>query len=68
MTHSNLPNPTDLHACLLADRAGLRRRWRALRQRLDRGQPIAEGLAWLWREIEASRAILEQRRALVSKI
>ena len=49
MTHSNLPNPTDLDACLLADRPGLRRRLRGLRQRLDRGQPIDEGLAGLWR-------------------
>ena len=68
MTHSNLPNPTDLDACLLADRPGLRRRLRGLRQRLDRGQPIDEGLAGLWREIEASRSVLERRRAQVPEI
>ena len=68
MSHSNLPNPTDLDACLLADRPGLRRRLRGLRQRLDRGQPIDEGLAGLWREIEASRSVLERRRAQVPEI
>ncbi|MGB8144528.1 MAG: ATP-dependent RNA helicase HrpA, partial [Chromatiaceae bacterium] len=68
MSHSNLPNPTDLDACLLADRPGLRRRLRGLRQRLDRGQPIDEGLAGLWREIEASRSVLELRRAQVPEI
>ncbi|MBP6260790.1 MAG: ATP-dependent RNA helicase HrpA, partial [Chromatiaceae bacterium] len=65
MIASTLPTTTDLDTCLLADRPGLRRRSRALRQRLQRGQPIAEGLARLWREIGASRAILEQRRAFV---
>ena len=68
MTHSNLPNSTDLDTCLLADRPGLRRRLRGLRQRQDRGQPSDEGLAQLWREIEASQAVLERRRALVPEI
>ncbi|MBP6735603.1 MAG: ATP-dependent RNA helicase HrpA, partial [Chromatiaceae bacterium] len=68
MNASTLPTPTDLEACLLADRPGLRRRLRGLQQRLERGQPIAEGLARLWREIDASRTILERRRALVPKI
>ena len=68
MTASTLPTITDLDACLLADHPGLRRRWRSLRQRLERDQPIAEGLARLWREIEASLAILARRRALVPEI
>jgi ATP-dependent helicase HrpA len=68
MTHSHLPNSTDLDTCLLADRPGLRRRLRSLRQRQDRGQPGGEGLVRLWREIEASQAVLEQRRALVPAI
>ena len=68
MTHSHLPNPFDLDACLLADRPALRRRWRSLHQRLERDQPIAEGVARLWREIEASRAVLARRRALVPEI
>ncbi|MFZ1576228.1 MAG: ATP-dependent RNA helicase HrpA [Chromatiaceae bacterium] len=68
MNASTLPTTTDLEACLLADRLGLRRHLRSLRLRLERGQPIAEGLARLWREIEASRAVLERRRALVSEI
>jgi ATP-dependent helicase HrpA len=68
MTHSNLPNPSDLDTCLLADRPGLRRRLRGLRQRQDRGLPSEEGLARLWREIEASREVVERRRALVPEI
>ncbi len=63
-----LPTAADLEACLLADRPGLRRRLRGLRQRLERGQPSAEGLARLWREIATSQAILERRRALVPEI
>ncbi len=63
-----LPTAADLEACLLADRPGLRRRLRGLRQRLERGQPSAEGLARLWREIATSQAVLELRRALVPEI
>lgn len=51
MTHSRLPNSTDLDACLLADRPGLRRRSRGLRQRQERGLPSDEGLARLWRAL-----------------
>ncbi len=68
MTHSHLPNSTDLDTCLLADRPGLRRRLRVLRQRQERGQPNEEGLARLWREIEASRAVVDRRRAWVPAI
>ncbi len=68
MTHSTFPNPSDLDACLLADRPGLRRRLRVLRQRQERGQPTEEGRARLWQEIEASQAVVERRRAWVPAI
>jgi hypothetical protein len=51
MTHSRLPNSTDLDTCLLVDRLGLRRCLRGLRQRQERGQPSDEGLARLWRAL-----------------
>ncbi len=57
-----------LDACLLADRPGLRRRLRSLRQRQERGQPIDQGLAQLRQSLAASRALVEQRRLRVPKI
>ncbi len=68
MTPPLLPTTADLEDCLLADRPSLRRRLRGLRQRLERGLPSSEGLARLWRDIGASRAIPEGRRALVPEI
>ncbi len=63
-----LPTITDIDACLLADRHDLRRRLRNLRQRLERGQPIDQGLVPLRQAIAASQALAAQRRSLVSAI
>ena len=68
MTNSELPAFAELDACLLSDRQALRRRLRSLRQRLERGQPIDEGLVPLRQAITTSRGLVDQRRLLVPKI
>ena len=53
---------------MLSDRQALRRRLRSLRQRLERGQPIDEGLVSLRQTIASSRALVDQRRLLIPEI
>ncbi len=68
MTNSELPAFAELDACLLSDRQALRRRLRSLRQRLERGQPIDQGLVPLRQAIATSRAGVDQRRLLIPEI
>jgi ATP-dependent helicase HrpA len=62
LTELSFPTPEDIHACLLQDRAGLRRRLRALHARRQQGKPFAQGLLSLQQAISASAALLRQRR------
>ena len=53
---------------MLSDRPTLRRRLRSLRQSLERGQPIDQGLVPLRQAIAISRALVDQRRLLIPEI
>ncbi len=61
----NFPTAQDLADCLLQDVPGLRRRMQGLRRRQQRNQPISEGLAKLWQDLESSRRIRRLRQAQV---
>ncbi|MBK1649991.1 ATP-dependent RNA helicase HrpA [Rhabdochromatium marinum] len=60
-TPSAIPSAADLNACLLRDRHRLRR-WLKGLTKSAAAQPSAAALADLWRAIEHSQAVVEQRR------
>lgn len=68
LSQSQFPTDSDLAACLLRDRHGLRRRLRGLKRRTREGQPIDQGLAELWEAIRKSQALVEHRQAQVPTI
>ncbi|MBN2887431.1 MAG: DEAD/DEAH box helicase, partial [Chromatiaceae bacterium] len=68
MNTPDFPTDADLDACLIRDRAQLRRRRAGLRRRARSGQPFDRGLAELWKALHESRALRERREALVPAI
>lgn len=68
MNTPDFPSDADLDACLIRDRAQLRRRRAGLRRRARSGQPFDRGLGELWKAVHESRALRERREALVPAI
>jgi len=63
MSSGDLPSSADIEACLIVDRARLRKRVGALRRRAREGKPIDRSLPGLLEEMARSREAAEQRRA-----
>ncbi|OGT88673.1 MAG: ATP-dependent RNA helicase HrpA [Gammaproteobacteria bacterium RIFOXYD12_FULL_61_37] len=64
----SFPDPQAIEQCLLADRPSLKKRLAGLSARLKENKPVDLGLSKLLADLETSRALAAQRRALVQEV